>query len=598
MDSLTGNLAASTGSGLVGFLQSGTGAVARTMQDKAREIVTPKDFGAVGDGVEDDTANLQAFFNHITANDVKGLCVGSFAVSAPIVFVGSAGSGVEFDASITATAAMDYVIKFQTHSGVRHSGSLRVYGGTSKIYANRLAKDCVILEGCRNVKFDKLVVENARRFGVHVTATGNNTLANLGDIRTHYCGPGISADYELTASYSARSDSGSASNSAQRSVVTVDSVPGELEVNSLVIIDSEPYLVTAFTSSSITVFPWIRSSSLTGTLRYAFGGGLQVSGDDAASVNFDSLDATYCSVAIRSASLYGFSGKRLLTQFNAIGLAVGNNSTSAYYNNNLSNYYTEGNTIDLVKVTQGVIGLSITGANTIALSKTFTLAARDAAREYGFLLTKLASSVVSFGGKIYTAAQNSFGLGGYSATATVTADNGVIHIKGGNTLAITLTLDSAADRVFGHNHVTMIVYGRRTGSRVDSIIITPASGSHTVMGSTSYTIAGVANVMLVAAWFDYEANNWVISSSPMSRAEIGTSIAAAPSYTGQRAVVSGVMYTATGTSAATDWKPSTPTYLTSVAATPAYVGQFAVAAGIGYMAVGTSSSADWKQVTN
>lgn len=44
MDTLTGNLAASTGSSLVGFLQSGTGAVARTMQDKGRDIPTLFDY--------------------------------------------------------------------------------------------------------------------------------------------------------------------------------------------------------------------------------------------------------------------------------------------------------------------------------------------------------------------------------------------------------------------------------------------------------------------------------------------------------------------------------------------------------------------------
>ena len=48
------DLALSSGSSTVGFLQAGTGAVATTVQAKLRETVSVKDFGAVGNGVADD----------------------------------------------------------------------------------------------------------------------------------------------------------------------------------------------------------------------------------------------------------------------------------------------------------------------------------------------------------------------------------------------------------------------------------------------------------------------------------------------------------------------------------------------------------------
>jgi hypothetical protein len=55
---------ASTGAGqgaaLIGFKASAAGAAARTVQDKTRETVSVKDFGALGDGVADDTAAIQA----------------------------------------------------------------------------------------------------------------------------------------------------------------------------------------------------------------------------------------------------------------------------------------------------------------------------------------------------------------------------------------------------------------------------------------------------------------------------------------------------------------------------------------------------------
>jgi hypothetical protein len=58
---------APSGSSLVGFIQAGVSAVARTAQAKMREIFSVTDFGAVCDGTTDDTAAIQACYTALSA---------------------------------------------------------------------------------------------------------------------------------------------------------------------------------------------------------------------------------------------------------------------------------------------------------------------------------------------------------------------------------------------------------------------------------------------------------------------------------------------------------------------------------------------------
>jgi hypothetical protein len=116
--SLRADLAAPAGSSLVGFQQAGTGAVSRTVQSKLREFVSVKDFGAIGNGVADDTAAIQAALDahlSVTIPPTSGF----YKISAPLVLRDNA------------VLHMEGVVLVSTAAGIFRFPS----GGTAAIYA-------------------------------------------------------------------------------------------------------------------------------------------------------------------------------------------------------------------------------------------------------------------------------------------------------------------------------------------------------------------------------------------------------------------------------------------------------------------------------
>lgn len=114
-----------TGSAHVGFIQSNANAVARTIQSKLRDFVSVKDFGAVGDGITDDTAAIQAAIDADLGNVL--FPAGIYRTTAPItmteVTVSLYGEGKRFNIGVASEILIDHagigiLIADKAHIGV------------------------------------------------------------------------------------------------------------------------------------------------------------------------------------------------------------------------------------------------------------------------------------------------------------------------------------------------------------------------------------------------------------------------------------------------------------------------------------------------
>lgn len=167
------------------FIQAGAGAVTRTAQNKDRDLVSVKDFGAVSDGVTDDTT---AWGNWIAASGSKYITSGSYLVS-----------------------GVPYVYRtptFVNTADTNHAAGLYALDSISSGNANTAVGNLAgsaVTTGSQNTAIGKSAME-AMQSGNNNTAIGFGALRYANDatciqntIVGAFCGEGITTGNSNTA---------------------------------------------------------------------------------------------------------------------------------------------------------------------------------------------------------------------------------------------------------------------------------------------------------------------------------------------------------------------------------------------------------------
>jgi len=163
------------GSSLFGFIQAGSGAVTRTAQSKMREVVSVADFGAVGDGVTDDSAAIQAALDYCesSGNYIWGN-PGTYSITSTLV-INCSG-----DMSAMTINANAVSVSPAIRVGPNTSGQYLFDADLKLPFVNNTAKtgtgwagfDTAIGVLCANVYQSRITVPHVYNFGIGLKTGG------------------------------------------------------------------------------------------------------------------------------------------------------------------------------------------------------------------------------------------------------------------------------------------------------------------------------------------------------------------------------------------------------------------------------------------
>lgn len=481
---------------------------------------TPYDFGAVGDGVADDTAALNLFFAAVVANPALAYKVeGLFKVTNPIVvtFVSATRCTIQWGATITsAITTLSDILTFTGGGDLTFTGALNVIGNGSTSYAARKNVRGVVINNCSGFSFDTIRVYYTLSHGLDIV--GSTAMAGGKKLRAWYCGsaPVGGATHWQSVSTVIAAPSGSSADPNQTHAITLtDALPSYVDSRDWFIkVGARLHkIVTKTDSTHISVFPWLEAGTVAGAVCYLIGGGGYHSvGGDASCGRIDTLDALVCGVGHHSLSLYPTSLGNCVSQSNGITCALGGNNGDGMEGMDIGYLYSEGDVFGFTSVTLYQSAIRIGATVTFPSAKSGTMVPAFTDRSLYTLGTTLGTgfSVVTSAGQING---NGMGCAGLEyANQRVSVIVGSYSVVN-NSPVFTLQDPTSANKVSGLRSIEMTAFGSGGNQNpTGTVTVTPPAG-HNINGAAvdaSYTLSGLTKpVTLRAIWFG--SGNWKIA---------------------------------------------------------------------------------------
>jgi hypothetical protein len=175
-----------TGNGAVaatfqGFLQTGSGATTRTWQSKAADIFSVKDFGAVGNGVTNDTTAIQNAIN--AASGVLYFPAGSYLVNSLTLKEGLILYGAGPQATLLLCAANNTSIFYYAAASSIRTG----FGvaGMRLLVNSKTNCNAIVIDGtssairCSQIRINDINIEGTFNNGVFLRYCANTYVSNM-----------------------------------------------------------------------------------------------------------------------------------------------------------------------------------------------------------------------------------------------------------------------------------------------------------------------------------------------------------------------------------------------------------------------------------